>query len=325
VRRAGADRTLAPATPSEIVPDRALQRITDRRREEIPMLSLKEILLAFLLPGCIAGAILLAAAHRSRAGTAARGWNEVAGACAFGIAYLVAHSVLLGWPALPSAERTLSALEWQAWSVATIVPASLVFLSKRTGAGAECILRGVFASALVLLSLRGWMQRAGSPGLALSFLVVILVAWASTDALVRRSPGPIAVLPLFATLFCASVSSLLGHSVVVAELAGVVCMALGVSAVVSAIEPSFQLSRGAVAVIVLLFAGLSLNGVFFGDVPWYSGLLSAVSLLAPWIAARRTSSPGSRWKTALLRAALAAIPAAAAVAATYLGTPSYED
>jgi hypothetical protein len=282
------------------------------------MPSLQEILLAFLLPGCMVGVGLLAVA---RSAGASDRQIEIAGACAFGVAYLVAHSVLLGWPAWPSGDRTLSALEWQAWTIAALIPCALLCATSRR---VPAIAFVALAASFVYLALRRWMHGAGSPWLAALFLAAMIGAWASTDALVRRSPGVTPVPALLVSVITASVCSLLGHSAVVAELAGALCVCLGASAVVAVLAPRFRLARGAVVAILLVLTGVLLNGVFFSDVHWSSALLTVLSLGAPWIAARGGSRTRVGWKPALIRAALAAVFGAAAVLLAQQHAPTYE-
>jgi hypothetical protein len=288
------------------------------------MLSLHDILFAFLLPGCVCGAILLAAARGLTAGDRGRRWNDVLGAWAFGGAYLFAHFELVGFPAWPSAERTPSALDWLAWCIAALMPCALVYLFVARERSFRRSLRGLFSAALVMLSLRGWLRGDGSTWLAALALILVIVAWATTEALVRRSPGPVPVLPLFVTMLCVSVSSLLGHSALVAELAGALCVCLGASAVVSLLAPRFQLSSGSVAVTVLVLAGMLLNGVFFSDVHWSSALLALASLIVPWLARRGAGAARGGWRAAAIGAGLALLFGAAAVVAAHLNAPSYD-
>jgi hypothetical protein len=288
------------------------------------MASLHEILLAFLLPACVSGTILLAAARLTRSRELGRRRNAIAGAWALGLGYLSAHVELVGFPAWPSAQRTPSALDWLGWSIVFWLPCTGLYLTRLSELYVSRGLRALFSTALIAVCLRRWMDDPGSPWWVGIFIGLLLSVWGSTEALVRRSPGPVPVLALLVALSCASVASLLGHTAVVAQLAGALCCTLGASAVVARLAPAFQLSAGAVAVVMLVFAGVLLNGVLFSDVHWSSALFSILALVAPWLATLFSKPARGPWTTAAIRASIALPFGVAAIVAAYLGAPSYE-
>jgi hypothetical protein len=286
--------------------------------------SFHDILFAFLLPGCLAGAIFLAAARAAPPDERGMSWNALAGAWALGLAYAIAHVELAGWPAWPSAQRTPSALDWLGWTVIALLPASLLFIAPVRERTLARGLRGVFATAFVLVSLQRWMRASGSPWIALCLVLVLIAVWEIVDGLVRRSPGPVPILALLVATTCVSVSLLLANSALVAELVGTVCVGLGAAAVASAIAPRFRFSSGAVAVLMLVLAGALENGVLFGDLHWASALFAALALVAPLAAERMRRTPRNPWASAAVRAAIAAAFGAGAIAIAHLNAPSYE-
>lgn len=288
------------------------------------MPSFHAILFAFLLPACVCGAILLAAARGTARKDRGWRWNSALGAWALGLAYGLAHVQLVGFPAWPSVQRTPTALDWLGWTIAATLPLAGLFLAISNQRSATWILRAILACALVSLSLRVWEHAIAAPWIAAASAALLITLWASTDALAARSPGPIPVLPLYVTMLCCAVSALLGHSALVALLAGVLCACLGACAVVARIESRFQLSAGAVAVFMLVFGGVLLNGIFFSDLHWSSALFSCLALVSPWsvvLGARKVRGP---WASGLLQASIAAVFGVAAIAAAHLNAPSYE-
>jgi hypothetical protein len=289
------------------------------------MPSTRLFLFGFLVPGLVFGGISLANALARGTGDAARRRGDFAGAWALGLAYLVAHVVIAGVPPWPSPERALTALQWLAWTVVLALAASPLYFLPIARRSAVRIVRVGAALAFVLLTLHRWVS--GQPGatwIGVLVFALVLLVWESTDALVERSPGPVPVLALFVAMCSASIAALLAHSALVAELAGAMCVALGAGAVTARLSSRFQLSAGAVAIFVLVFAGVLENGVLFADMHWSSAACAMLAVVAPWLAEAAPRPSRGPWTSAVIRAAVAALFGAAAIAAAHFNTPSYD-
>jgi hypothetical protein len=279
------------------------------------MLSLKDVLFGILLPAVVAGILLLVS---TRAPTRLA---RILAAWAFGAGYLCAHVAIIGWPAWPSATVTPSARDYIAWAVALWMLCSLTAFASASPQAVVPILRAVLAALLVGASLRTLIASSGALWPASAAFVLLLAAWASTDALVARSSGPAPLPALLVTATCASIAVLAGHGALAAQLAGGLCACIGASVVVARLAPSFQLAAGGVGVILLVLGGVLISGVFFADLHWASALLVLASLPAPWLVAR--SRAQGAWRAAIGRAGIAAVLGAAAIAVAVLTTPSY--
>jgi hypothetical protein len=279
------------------------------------MLSLKDLLVGILLPAVVAGILLLLS---TRAPTRLA---RVLAAWSFGAGYLCAHVGIIGWPAWPSATVTPSARDYIAWAVELWMVCSLTALASASPQAAVPILRAVFSALLVGASLRTQIASSGALWPAIVAFALLLAAWASTDALVARSSGPAPLPALLVTMTCASIATLAGHGALAAQLAGGLCACIGASAVVAWLAPSFQLAAGGVGVILLVLGGVLISAVFFADLHWASASLVLASLAAPWLVAR--SPARGTWRAAIVRAVIAAVFGAAAIAVAALTTPSY--
>jgi hypothetical protein len=279
------------------------------------LLSLKDVCLGILVPALVAGILLLASTRApTRLGRVLAAW-------ALGTGYLCAHVGIIGWPAWPSPSVTPSARDYTAWAVVLWMVCSLTALASASPHAVVPILRAAFAALLVGVSLRTLIASSGALWPAILSFALLLAAWASTDALVARSSGPVPLLALLVTMTCASIAVLLGHGALGGQLAGGMCASIGAGAVVARLAPRFQLAAGGVGAILLVLGGVLLSGVFFADLHWASALLVLASLAAPWSIARSTVE--RPWRAAIARAAIAAVFGAAAIAVAMFTTPSY--
>ena len=266
-----------------------------------------EIGLGFLLPVLLC-ALLIAIANARQE----RGRSAILG-FAFGVPSTLAFvGFYRRFPAWPASGRTPPASDWLAWLVLLASLSSLLYLSSVRPRVLANFLRPGLSAALVLLTLARWAGRSGAwMTLAACFLALLLV-WTAADTWIARARGPRPPLALAAAAMSVSLASLFGRSALLGALAGTIAACLVTSAILAVLRPGFRLPASATAVIVLVLAGVLIQGCVFSRVPWSSALLAAVSLLAPGLLELRRRDSVESWKLTFLALALALVPGALA-------------
>ena len=279
-----------------------------------------DLLWSVLVPALLAGLVLLVSwGARSTAPAPARG--RTVGALALGLATLAAYAHLFGAPVVPSAERVLAARDWVPWIVALAMLAYALALVPRLGDAIALAAPPLLLALLVWLSLRPLLAR--SLGLVELAAVVagLALAWASAEALARRVRGASVPAVLWVAVGAASAAAVLQHLASVAQLAGGLAGGLGAAVVLAWRNPRLSLAGGGVAVALLVLGALLVNAVYYATLPPLAAELALLALLTPWLAHMPWfDALGPRSKVAV-RAALAAMPAGAAVAVAYGSQP----
>jgi hypothetical protein len=151
-----------------------------------------------------------------------------------------------------------------------------------------------------------WM---GGSGLALFGLITLV------ETMTERARGVSMPLSLLALAAGSSAVLALSGSALLGQLGGVLSAGLGAVFVLTWWRPDASLSRGPVAVVLVVLAGLWLSGYFYAEVPAASSLLLLGAPAVLWLVLltplRSVEKP---WKHALVRATAMLIPVAIAVA-----------
>jgi hypothetical protein len=276
------------------------------------MFTAREILYTTALPGALA-LLVLAVAWRPwrRSKPVLRGhWGggPAAGA-AFGVGYALLDGEVPAWP--PAQAR-----HWLFYLAAGL--AVLGMLDAAVGAlvhvprwvRAEVAL--VASGAIVVCLFASLLQADTWPPLravewVVGMVVVLHLAWVSTELLVDRLPRGAGAAVLF--VFCAGAALvlMLSGSLVYGRLAGVLSAVAFAAVLISFAAPGFSPARGAVAVIVPVTVAVLFLGYHLADLDALNGTLVLAALLLPWLtrlpwlAGRRASV---RVVVALLLAAL---------------------
>jgi len=266
------------------------------------MPSLHTLAQGLLLPGVLCGLLLL---------VGERGGDRLRGALsgpAFGLVFLAAYAAWSGIPAWPGPDRILPARDWLAWTILAASVASLA-LPLETSRSAAVLFRLVFSAALAGFSLWARAEREGSFASPILVALAILALWILTDRWVLPAAGPRAPLALLLAATGTSLASLFAHSALIASLAGALAAGLGAALAVSLALPALRLRRGATGILVLVLSGCLVNVHFFAQLPLASTLLLASAILAPGLVPGALKAGTNRWRSALLGAVCALVPA----------------
>jgi hypothetical protein len=274
------------------------------------MPGLIDLLVTVLLPALIAGSALLFAARRDPE----RPWRFW-GATAFALGYVIAHLYITR--ELPGfwGKRQLSFQHKLAWFV--ILTWGLCSVHARLPSRPF----GMFFLPIGIVSLLMlWAQPGDGPWLIVS-TVVMLVAWSLMDRLAMRTSAVALCAGLVVAGTGIAISALLSHTASVAQLTGATCASLGGAAAAGWIVPRFKLPTGAVAIVMVVFAGALIQGALY-DMPLSCIGACVVAILTPWIAALPKLEQLSPRKLAFVVAAVSAVPAAIAVWLAYVAAQS---
>jgi hypothetical protein len=283
-----------------------------------------ELIHGVLVPAIVCG-LVLAAIWASRASggdqsPARRQWTALAIAAGF----LAGYHAIAGLPVLPSESRRLAALDWMPWLV---IAALVVSLVQSFSAGRRVPSWIWSALVCVLVVLLSFLGKLGSDAPWLHFAImaaVLFLAWQSADALARKLPGPAVPAMLWVVATATAVSAVLSHSAKIAQLDGALAACLGACVVVALWNPLLSAAGGAVAIAMTVLGVSWLNAVHYADLPPLAGMLLIGAVVLPWFARLGHTDSWSRTKKVVVCAALAALPAVAAVVVAQLSAPSYE-
>jgi hypothetical protein len=264
--------------------------------------------LGILLPALVCGVLLLFSQKLSE------GPRGAVQGVAFGGSWLITFVVFVpGLPATPFGARTPAGYDWLAWTVVAVTIGSILGLASVPERIYAAVVRPVLAAELVFSSLGRWASRSGSwTALALSFLALVAV-WSAGDSWIRRGSGLRAAVALWIAAVAVSLANLFAGSALLGALPGGAAACLGAAAALAVLNPGFRFQASASAVVALVLGGCVVQGLVFSRLPLASAFLLAASVVFPALADVRGRGARSRWKDALLAAALAAVPAAIAV------------
>jgi hypothetical protein len=267
------------------------------------------VLLVMLVPAALAGVGLLV-------GALIRAGKPLAGGGAFvlGVAYLVGHFFALPAPPKFPPAASNDALFW-AGAFATMAG---VLIGGRERfkrfnalivAGAACL-----ATAYVLRRIVGRMS--GSEQVELFGAVALLSAlsFLGAERTAEKNSGTTSPFMLWIVATALALAHAFSAAANYASYAAVLAALLGAGIVVAFIRRNVNYSRGVSAVVVVHVAVLCAAGVHLAELPKAAAVLLMVAPAASaLIGEGRTQAWGSK-KALVVRAALVALPAVAAVA-----------
>jgi len=261
-----------------------------------------------LIPAILAGVLLLVSwrAWRRKSVHARGHWG---GALAFAGAYLVAHVLLLSWPAMPPEQSA----EWQAW----IAVALAVIGVTQRGWGdrwyAAWPIRIAVSAALCYALLQRPIENIWGRNEIFAWLggltLFLTAVWFSTERIASFRGGASLPLSLWAWCALSAGTFTIAGSGVLGQLAGALAAACGAAVVLAWWAPGIRLSGGALTALVPLFFGLVLRSHFFGELTIWSAALLAGAPFALWFGEQRKFHFNRPWKSALVRTAAVAVPA----------------
>jgi hypothetical protein len=282
--------------------------------------TLAELLGGVGAPAAVAGVLLVLARLLGRRAQGA--------ALAIGGAYVAAHLALRGWRGWEPREST----DWVLVCAAGATLAGILGLTRVGPTGLRLALRGLCA-LLVAWAVAGRVvaRREGASAalgeLALPALAAALV-WSLLES--RRyaggeRPTPVAPCLLMVVATCAALAIGLSGSRLLAQLAGAVAAALGAAFVVTRVGLAPALLPGAAAPVVATLFALVLAAVSHARLPLGCALLLAAAAVvpppAPATASSASGSGAERSRRGVLRVALAATLAGAAVGLAWSASP----
>ncbi|MEO6811680.1 MAG: hypothetical protein ABI353_21420 [Isosphaeraceae bacterium] len=245
---------------------------------------------------------------------------------ALGFGYALGHAAVRGWfGAVRMPVPPIDAIDWLAWLALAATLWGLIELCGSISRSARWLGRLVLTVAVLGLLL-GPLARNVWPWPILTVRLIgpgagVLVVWGLLDALGERLAGGSLTTVLALVAGGSSVVLVLTGSLVLGELAGVLTAAVVVSRFGSIGDSGPPSTRGLVAVVVVMLAGLLLAGRFYSETPTSAAVLLAVAPLAAWID-RLCRLPA--WTRALVRVLAVSLLVGLAIAIALAAVPGAE-
>lgn len=275
-------------------------------------------LLTQIFPGLLAAALI--SGVFAIAGRLWRSSNWV-DAVALGVGYVCGHLVTTGWPPFPPIEAT----QWLPYIAIGAAIVGVVDTFLRLPGALRTPIWLLFCAGMlgVLLSSKfqyGWSLFGGTLwiiGLAVGMLLLIIFL----DGAAQRDAS--ISLPLVVAIVAGGtgLALMLSGSMLLGQLALVLAAAGGAIVAVGLFLPNAVNGRGIAPVAGAVLSGLWLIGYFFSELPPASALLLAGSSI-PALMLVLFDESGNPRRGLLLRAIVAAVPAALAVFLTWRASPS---
>lgn len=235
-----------------------------------------------------------------------------AAAAAAGLGYACGHLVLSGWPGFPPGDAT----HWLAFLAAGGV---LLAVAER-GLPQHCwcvsmlrVITGMAFACLLFLPLvrHSWTTVETLWRLGLAAVALVLLLGLLTQ-IGKRAPDLAVFATLFASLTCTSIALVISGSILLGQLAGVMCWALVPVAVTALFMRSAALGAACAVPAGIVYWGLLHLGYYYANLTAVAG---GVLLLAPLGALTAAWLPRGRFlpKNLLAQAIVRATMAAAAV------------
>jgi hypothetical protein len=269
-----------------------------------------DLIYGILLPALIAGVVLMAGGRGTPLAVRPR---PLLGAIAIGAGYLVAQTMIAGRPHSPFAEGEVPARDWIAWLVLAAIALAPLRESPAFVRWSGPLYLALFSVLVFRLTL-AHATAAGGASLAVrgALTVALYAAWNVLDRVALRSSGAALPIGLVTAGSGIALCALAIHVAVLAQLAGAVTAGLCASVVLGWVDKGCRLPIGAVAVTLIVFAGvLAITSVY--GLPLASALLLVAAILAPCATeiGRLHALPPA--KRALIALVASAVPAAIAV------------
>jgi hypothetical protein len=275
------------------------------------------LLYGLLLPGLLAGALLLAA-WRRRGDAELRAPRAFAGALALAGGFALAFAAGRAPPPFPPHEST-GGLFWSA--IAALLAACAALAVPQPIA---LSLRFAACALVPWLLLRNFAARwdLGRTVLVFAALALLLAAaWSLCERWAARRRGASIPLALWITSAGGAAALLFANSAKLALLSASFAAIAGAALVASWLRPSLSLARGGAGAAALILGSLWLAGSFVADLPPSAALLLAFAPAAGLL------GEGGRWaaftgaRGVLARAVLVLVPVAGAVLIAWLASP----
>jgi hypothetical protein len=258
--------------------------------------------------------------------TAVGVWRRWAWAGALGVAigYIAGHLFIRGVPPFPPIEVE----DWLPILAVVTSLAGVIDVSWTLPRFARRLIRLGLTVATVLLLARPmianvWPTTAEAAAWIAGLVAAMVAVWSIVDGTVAREHGSIVPFVLGFTMAGLAVVQGLSSSLVLARMSGAAAITIAPLAFVARRWPNDRRVRGALPVVIVLFAGLIMAGFFYSEVSRGSALILALAPLS--VALTRVGR--RHWIGGLLAVVvgLAAVGAAVGIAvATATPEPSAE-
>lgn len=271
------------------------------------------LIFGVLIPAVVAGIVLLFGGRGSGDVRPARAF---VGALAFGVGWLVAYRFIVGMPVWPGGSTQIAPHAWLAWFVLAAIalaPLREIESLRRWSNPFYAILFSIVSFRFPLAN----VLENDLSGIAIRFglTLVMYMAWNASDLLATRVRGPALPAAWMISGVGIAVCCLYAHTALFTQLVLASIAALGAACVVGLIDRGTRFADGAIAITWLVFAGALINAGIY-DLSRVSIALLVVSLLAPWIVARKPFAQRP-FAAAAIAMLAAAVPAAIAVWIAY--------
>ena len=269
-----------------------------------------DLIYGVLLPALIAGVLLLAGGRGTPLAVRPR---PFLGALAIGAGYLVAQVMLAGMPCAPFAEGEVPARDWIAWLVLAAIALAPLRVAPAFARWSGPLYVALFCVLVVKLVLGPTLPPGGTSLLIRGVLTLALyAAWNVLERVAVRSTGAAVPIGFVIAGSGIALSALASHVAVLAQLTGAVTAGLAAAVVIGWVDKGFRLPVGAVAVTLIVFAGvLAVTSVY--GMPPASVVLLVAAILAPCATEMGELDALPRGRRALIAFVASAVPSAIAV------------
>jgi hypothetical protein len=241
-----------------------------------------------------------------------------------GLAVLVGEIGVTGWPGF----FPLEAWGWVHVFALAALGVGLVESAWPPPTLARWVIRLLVARALVGLILRPLVPDTFEVGAAAvrwgGLDLAILIVWGGLEGLADRLRGPALPLSLGLVGLGIAVGLVMSGSLRLGQLGLTVAAVLAGVSSASVFARELSLARGPLAVLVIVWAALLLNGTFYADLPESSVILFAVAPLAGWVGQIGPLRRRGGWLQTLAMVLAVAVPAGLAVGLAVWSSPSLE-
>lgn len=215
--------------------------------------------------------------------TAVGVWRRSGWAVALSVAlgYVAGHLFIRGVPPFPPIEVE----DWLPIVAVVTFLAGVIDVSWSLPRLARRLIRLGLSVATVLLLARPmianvWPTTAEAAVWVAGLVAAMVAVWSIVDGTVSREHGSIVPFVLGLTMAGLAVVQGLSSSLVLARMSGAAAITIAPLAFVAWRWPNDRQVRGALPVVIVLFAGLIMAGFFYSEVPRGSALILALAPLS---------------------------------------------
>ncbi|MFQ5456230.1 MAG: hypothetical protein ACE5EA_08520 [Nitrospirota bacterium] len=254
----------------------------------------KIVMYNILLPSVLSGSVILVVWQMKSRGVAHDRWGVALGLL---LGYVAGHIGIMGWPTFPPGDPTTGWFVYIASAAFATVLAESAWRSSRWAVWTvRTLLMGV-TCWLILSPFIKYNWGMGETIVRISVIVLIMLVLCKILEDIGRygSEGMSALLlTLLATV--ESIVILLSHSVLLAQLQGVITAALGAAVVLTWLLPQVSLVQAGISMVSMLSVAHAISAIFYADMPVNSGAFLVAAPAAALLIWRR----GAGWKETLL-------------------------